>query len=1002
MSVRVTAVVISNDQPEWLRKTLTALKSQTRSVDEIIAVDTSKTLVCSEVFREFGVTSVIKRSDTNFSALVAAGVAQAVSIFTTPNLVGDSLAPLSGDLDKNVEGQHTWYWLLHDDSVAEPDALEKLLAAADLSPSVALLGPKQVDPKNPKVIVQQGLTLTKLGGIFNIVDEELDQAQHDDADDVLAIGSAGALIRSDLYRRLQGFDRRAPNLASDIDFSIRARLSGYRVVVVPSARIAHATLSLKGQRPRRWLRTNVESAMRRAEIHLQLAYLPLAAVWLYALSLPVNGLVRAFASFALKRPAQAPGQISAALWAVATVGTRLLSRRKIAQSRAVSLQALWPLRATWAMVRNRNRIRQAHVSDEVLELQTSSIAVLATDTHGRHVAAKRFASAGGWFWFVGLLISSWQFWPTNVAATGGAIAPLSDNWLAVAGRAGASWQNLGLGFAGPSDPFNWLLAGVTSLWFITPSFALAVTIFLARSLAFSGAWFATGLVSKRAWVRNLLALAYALWPSLLAAQYQLRISAILTWMLLPWLALAIAKLLPSSPSGATRGRQSTWVGVGAILFAAVAAASPAVGLVALGAWLAICLANFKRIKVLLWVPALATVLFAPYVWFMAVVLGQPLAVLAEPGLPVDSASSKFFEVFLGSALGSSALGQTWVFSWPVCFALLALIALIGRRALVASALVVLAGVAAAVGFVLQKTWFASLEIHGSAASLTAVSALALLLAAGLGIELAINRFEKIAKTFIAIASVAAIASSLAFFATTWAPASAGNTSLSFTDGRTLPAIVLAEADQGSKLRVLQISADKHAKYSANLISPESAKLESNSTAYRFALAQTISNSAAFDRVNALVANLVSANGVSLASSFADANIGYILVPVQTSFELNAALNSVGELEPIGQTEFGWLWRVRDAQDVKSSPGHTNPSWSITKLLQLGAILIFLLLAIPGGRKRRAKNTGAIFADNEGDFSDTDFAETDFSETDFAGDESASSGFADPIKPNGRD
>ncbi|MEO0023921.1 MAG: hypothetical protein RL196_362 [Actinomycetota bacterium] len=998
MSVRVTAVVISHDQPEWLSKTLAALISQTRAVDEIIAVDTSKGQVCAEVFRQFAISPIIKRSDTSFAALVAAGIAQATSIFTTPNLAGDSLAPLNGDLDKKVEGQHTWYWLLHDDSVAEPDALEKMLAAADLSPSVALLGPKQLDAANPKIIVQQGLTLTKLGGIFSIVDDELDQAQHDGADDVLAIGSAGALIRADLYRRLQGFDRHAPNLASDIDFSIRARLSGYRVVVVPSARISHATLSLKGLRPRRWLRAAVPTAMRRAEIHLQLAYLPAALVWFYALALPLNGVVRALVSFATKRPALASGQFAAAIWGFATVGARLMSRRKIALSRTVSLKALWPLRATWSSVRNRNRIRQAHVADDFADQQTAAIAQIAGDSRGRHVANKHFAAAGGWLVFFALLISSWQFWPTNAAATGGSLSAMSDNWLALAGRAGASWQNLGLGFAGPSDPFNWLLAGLGALWFATPSFALALAILLARSVAFAGAWFAFGFTSKRAWVRNALALAYALWPSLLAAQYQVRIGAIFTWMLLPWLVLAVAKLIANSAGTAARGRQSSWVGLSGILFAAVAVASPAVGLIALLAWAVLCLCNLKRLKVLLWVPTLAITLLAPYAWFMAVVLQKSLAIFADPGLPLDSAQNSFVEIFLGSALATETHGQTWLFAWPVCIALLALAALLSSRALVAGALIAFATVAASAGYVFQNIWFASLAVHGSSASLTALAAMALLLAAGLGLELAVSKFKRASSGFVTVATIAAAVASMAFFGISQAPATASNLALSFSDGRSLPALVLAEAEQGSRLRVLEITNRKDDSYSARFISAGGSRLETNSTAYSFALAQNLASSEPFVQANALVANLISANGLKLSEALAKANVGYVLVPTNSALELSASLNSVSELEPIGQTEFGLLWRVRDAQDASRPVDSFMQSWSITKSVQLAAILIFLLLAIPGAPKRRAKNTGAIFDENDEDFSETDFAVADFADTDYS---SASSSSRDQDEVEGR-
>jgi hypothetical protein len=225
--------------------------------------------------------------------------------------------------------------------------------------------------------------------------------------------------------------------------------------------------------------------------------------------------------------------------------------------------------------------------------------------------------------------------------------------------------------------------------------------------------------------------------------------------------------------------------------------------------------------------------------------------------------------------------------------------------------------------------------------------------------------------------------SLAFFGISQAPATAGDLAIKFGDGRSLPAIVLAEAEQGSRLRVVEISKSTEDSYSARLVSAGGSKLETNSTAYSFALAQNLSASEPLVEVNKLVANLVSANGLQLSDALANANIGYVLVPSNSALELSASLNSVIELESIGQTEFGLLWRVRDAKDASRPVDSFMQSWSITKSVQLAAILIFLLLALPGAPKRRAKNTGAIFDESDEDFSDTDFADAGFADSDFA-------------------
>ena len=956
MSVRVAAIVISHSQPEWLHKTLIALQSQTCPVDEIIAVDSSLNGDCSEVLNDFGVKTIVRRADKNFGALVAAGVGQSTSGFVT-NTTANDLE--TAELEK-LHRAIGWYWLLHEGSVPEPNALEQLLAAADLSPSVALLGPKQVDPTSPKKIVQMGLTLTKAGAIFSLVDGELDQAQHDSLDDVLAIGTAGALIRSDLYRRLQGFDRHAPNLASEIDFSVRARLSGYRVVVVPSARVSHAELTLNGLRPRRWFGTSPETAKRRAEIHLQLAYLPGYLVWLYALFLPVSGLLRALWQLASKRPNLVFAEVSAAFWGFGTLPVRLLSRTRVNLNRDIKYSSLRPLRASWSTVRNRNRLLQDHVDLEPVAL----------DAAPAKTPSKKFSGAGAWFIFFALLVSSWQYWPTNTAAVGGSLAPLSSDWFHLADRAGSSWQYSGLGLAAPSDPFNWLLAGIGLFWFVTPSIALATTILLSRSIAFAGAWHAMGLVSRRAWLRNLLALAYALWPSFALAQNRGLLGAILTWMALPWLILAVAKLATKSADNRTRGRQSSWLGASGLLFAVVAVSSAATALLLVAALALVVATRPRRIGVLIWVPSLAVLLVFPFAWHLAIGLGNPLATLSAPGIPVGSQPEDFWQILLSVGGASYLSGLASVALWPALFLLLAVVAWFTDRALVAAALSGFATLGAAAGFVLQRIDFAALGVNGNAAATGSITALALLLAAGISLD----SFKKKWLTTLAGSfgiSFALLASLAAFgipqpFSVLPAP------ELKFSSGRTVPAIFEAEAGQGTRFRLLKISQEDSSLFSAQLVWADSLLLESNSTAYRFALPESLADSDAFWSVDALVANLVSANGADLAPAFARANIGYVMVPLNDSVDLAAALNAVPELESVGETEFGWLWSVKDAS-AAAPPNPNNQTWSITKGLQLFGIAVFVLLAVPAGRARRAQGVGAIFSETDFDEAEPDFA-----------------------------
>ena len=75
---------------------------------------------------------------------------------------------------------------------------------------------------------------------------EIDQGQHDHNRAVLAVGSAGMLVRRDAWDRLGGFDTGLKLFRDDVDFCWRAQGAGYRVQVVTDAVLYHRELSAGG------------------------------------------------------------------------------------------------------------------------------------------------------------------------------------------------------------------------------------------------------------------------------------------------------------------------------------------------------------------------------------------------------------------------------------------------------------------------------------------------------------------------------------------------------------------------------------------------------------------------------------------------------------------------------------------------------------------------------------------------------------------------------------
>jgi hypothetical protein len=110
-----------------------------------------------------------------------------------------------------------------------------------------------------------------------------------------------------------------------------------------------------------------------------------------------------------------------------------------------------------------------------------------------------------------------------------------------------------------------------------------------------------------------------------------------------------------------------------------------------------------------------------------------------------------------------------------------------------------------------------------------------------------------------------------------------------------------------------------------------------------------------DTISVLVGNLVSANGKDLEPALTSAGIGYVLVTNgDGNADLAVSLNSVTELDQVGTTEFGQLWKVNGS--LKFFVGKEQTYWSITKSIQLGILIGFILLALPTSRGRKSRRS----------------------------------------------
>ena len=268
-TVPVLAVVVCHNGAAWLGATLAALRALAPKPRHVIAVDTGSsdntaTLLAAAASGADAVLDGVLtvEPDTGFGAAVQQAVDVALVRWGDP-------------------GQ--WLWLLHDDSAPEPGCLGVLLNAAELSPSVGVLGPLALDWDDPRLVVEAGLSTDasghrqtgigptevdwdsvpgdrESGEIDPVGDREgseagrfeqnrFEQGSFEQNTEVLAVSSAGALIRRGTWESLHGFDPALPLLRDDLDFGWRVNRFGQVVLCVPAARLRHARAAARGLRP---------------------------------------------------------------------------------------------------------------------------------------------------------------------------------------------------------------------------------------------------------------------------------------------------------------------------------------------------------------------------------------------------------------------------------------------------------------------------------------------------------------------------------------------------------------------------------------------------------------------------------------------------------------------------------------------------------------------------------------------------------------------------------
>jgi GT2 family glycosyltransferase len=899
----ITAVVVSHDGAVWLPAVLTTLAAQSRLPDAAVGVDTGSVDASPHLLAaSFGSDRTVRLEHrVGFGAAVHAGL--------------DRLGPRVRE--PFAPDVVSWVWLLHDDSAPDVHCLADLLDTADDNPSVAILGPKILGWHDRRLLLEAGVTIGGSGRrITGLERREHDQGQHDGVRDVMAVSSAGMLVRRDVWEALDGFDPSLPLFRDDLDFCWRAHRLGERVIIATAAVIHHREASAHGRRADD-LAPRPHRADREAAVHVLLAHATSLAAPFVALRLLLGSLVRAAMYLLGKDVAAARDEVGAVLALALHPSQWRASRALVARTSTEPASVVRHLRPTARAQARQGLEALAGVLTTSASTGTAA-SVSALDSgpvgddadfldDGSSGLLRRIATSPsvfmGFVLVVIAIIGTRGLWLGDGVLQGGALLPAPPGFGDLWETYRQAWHDVGPGSTTPAPPYLVAIAAAAAVLLGKAPAAVTVLLLLGIPIAGWSAYIALrGLVPGKA-IRVWAASAYALLPAMTGAVSSGRIGTTIVAIVLPFAIRSLVRI--SGPGGTLRRSAGT-----TILVAVVLSVSPAL-------WLVLVLAGIGAVGYLqvsqgaLGRPVmarLAVALLGPLVLLLPwslYLLTHPTLLVLEPGLSGTGITDPNLHPWDVVLLHPGGPGMTpvWLTVGIVLGGLLALLRADRLRTI--GGFAVLGGLALLVGLVQSVVLVtppgSTLPVRPWPGQATLLLGLALITMAALAIDGLRSRLAGSSFTLgqpialvVAIIAVLAPVLSAAWFSAGLdsvvrkAPASA------------VPAFVAADSESAQAPRTLVIADDLAGAVTYSLLNGPGPTLGD---------AETGPPASAWTALDPIVAAMASGRGGDEMAALAGYGVRYVLLAPGSSSDLIPILDGEPGLRRLSSSQGEVLWRV---------------------------------------------------------------------------------------------
>lgn len=463
--------------------------------------------------------------------------------------------------------------ICHDDVVLDPDAVTVMVGEAYRS-NAAIVGPKLADADDPRVLLEVGRAIDRLGGSHTGIEPgELDQEQHDGVRDVFYVSSAAMLVRADLFRELEGFDPETFPGSEDLDLCWRSRLAGARVMVAPDARGRHHEAVM--ERTADDVPSVGDVAQARVRVLLT-SYSRASLAYVVPVGLAVS-LLEAIVLLPTSRRREAGAAFSAWWWNVARFGRVRRARRAAQARRAIhdgdlrELQVGAGARVSAFLAHRNADERIQSVGERGRDLLEAFGEAMRTPASYALLAA-----------IVVLAFGSRDLFSHGVPAVGD-IVPWPGAKALVA-EFSSVWRHTGLGSTAQAPPALALMAGLGTVLLGGVGFAQSLLVVGAFVLGGAGAYRLARAISAGPAASAAAALVYVFVPVPRNAIATGRLGPLMLYATLPFLVLLVVRVARFSGVQGTSRRPIVGLAIAtafAASFAPLAVAAPAVVALAL-------------------------------------------------------------------------------------------------------------------------------------------------------------------------------------------------------------------------------------------------------------------------------------------------------------------------------------------------------------------------------------------------------------------------------------